>query len=125
MSTETIAPKIIQRPAGSIQLQKRPVEEKLTSRRSDDASSAMKVLVKANDPSPPATNESCTNDLEKEEKKVDPSMMMNTAVVNNIDGTAADLSAASVEEWNPLEEVDSALLTALCDAKERKALVRL
>mmetsp|Transcript_13711 Transcript_13711/g.20652 ORF Transcript_13711/g.20652 Transcript_13711/m.20652 type:complete len:715 (+) Transcript_13711:64-2208(+) len=125
MSTETIAPKIIQRPAGSIQLQKRPVEEKVTSRRSDDASSAMKVLVKANDPPPPATNESCTTDLEKEEKKVDPSTTMSTAVMNSTDGTAADLSAASVEEWNPLEEVDSALLTALCDAKERKALVRL
>ena len=119
MSTETIAPKIIQRPAGSIQLQKRPVEEKATSRRSDDASSAMKVLVKANDPPPPATNESCTNDLEKEEKKVDPSMTMNTAVVNNTDGTATEISAASVEEWNPLEEVDSALLTAFCDAKVR------
>lgn len=37
--------------------------------------------------------------------------------------TAADTSNNTV--WNPMEEVDSALLSALCDARERKALLRL
>ena len=119
MSTETIAPKIIQRPAAVVQLQKRPVEETATSR--SDAS-AMKVIAKAN-PSPlPTNDESCSNDPEREEKKYYPNM---TTVNNDNDGSAADTSTASAEEWNPLEEVDSALLTALCDPKERKALVRL
>lgn len=35
------------------------------------------------------------------------------------------LIADEGKEWNPLEEVDSALLTALCDVRERKALLRL
>jgi hypothetical protein len=122
MSTETIAPKIIQRPA-SIQLQKRPpVEEKVSpSRRSDDTSGEMKVLAKPeiNPQQPSATNETCPTVLEKEEKKDD-------AAVTNTDGSAAEISTvAQADEWNPLEEVDSALLTALCDVKERKALVRL
>ncbi|KAL3803649.1 hypothetical protein HJC23_003703 [Cyclotella cryptica] len=32
---------------------------------------------------------------------------------------------AAALSWNPLEEVDSALLSALCDARERKGLLRL
>ncbi|KAL7462420.1 hypothetical protein ACHAXS_002812 [Conticribra weissflogii] len=32
---------------------------------------------------------------------------------------------AEKKGWNPLEEVDSALLSALCDSRERKALLRL
>lgn len=130
MSTETIAPKIIQRPAGSIQLKKRPVEEKVSPRRSGDDTSggAVKVLAKAtNHSAPPSTanNESCSNHVEKEEKNDDPKVTMTDTVVNNTDGSATEISTAAVDEWNPLEEVDSALLTALCDAKERKALVRL
>ncbi|KAL7497014.1 hypothetical protein ACHAWT_005135 [Skeletonema menzelii] len=128
MSTATMAPKIIQRPAG-IQLQKRPVEQEkaTTSRRSDDTSGEMNVLAKPeNNPQPPsATNQSCANNLEKEEKKDNPSSVtMNAASATK---SAAEISTAVAlaDEWNPLEEVDSALLTALCDAKERKALVRL
>lgn len=33
--------------------------------------------------------------------------------------------ATNAKAWNPLEEVDSALLSALCDPRERKALFRL
>jgi hypothetical protein len=33
--------------------------------------------------------------------------------------------ATTGKAWNPLEEVDSALLSALCDPRERKALLRL
>lgn len=128
MSTETIAPKIIQRSAG-IQLKKRSVEEKVSSQRSDDdTSGAIKVLAKAtNHSAPPSTasNDSCTNHLEKEEKNDDTRVTMNATVANNTDASAAEISTAAADEWNPLEEVDSALLTALCDAKERKALVRL
>jgi hypothetical protein len=121
MSTETIAPKIIQRPA-AVQLQKRPVEENTS--RSD--ASAMKVV--AQNPPPATSHESCSNnDSEKEESKNDPGMTINTSVVSGNDGSSAaeTTSTACAEEWNPLEEVDSALLTALCDPKERKALVRL
>lgn len=128
MSTETIAPKIIQRPAG-VQLKKRPAEEKVSSRRNgDDTSGAIKVLAKATNHSAPpstATNESCSTHLEKEEKNDDPRVTMNAAAVNNTDASAAEISTVAADEWNPLEEVDSALLTALCDVKERKALVRL
>ena len=34
-------------------------------------------------------------------------------------------STSNNSVWNPIEEVDSALLSALCDARERKALLRL
>ncbi|KAL3765179.1 hypothetical protein ACHAWU_010370 [Discostella pseudostelligera] len=35
------------------------------------------------------------------------------------------IEAINAAPWNPLEEVDSALLSALCDPRERKALYRL
>jgi len=38
---------------------------------------------------------------------------------------AATLPIGNETAWNPLEEVDSALLAALCDTRERKALYRL
>lgn len=38
---------------------------------------------------------------------------------------AATLPIGNETTWNPLEEVDSALLAALCDTRERKALYRL
>ncbi|KAL7446612.1 hypothetical protein ACHAXM_011634 [Skeletonema potamos] len=119
MSTETIAPKIIQRPA-AVQLQKRPVEEDTSG------SAAIAIKVIAANPPPSTNNENCSNDSEKEEGGDDPNMTINTSVANSNDGSsAAETSTACAGEWNPLEEVDSALLTALCDAKERKALVRL
>lgn len=41
------------------------------------------------------------------------------------DETIAAAAAVSKKEFDPLEDVDSALLSALCDARERKALFRL
>ena len=123
MSTGAIMPKIIQRPAG-IHLQKRPAEE---SRNIDGKE--MKVIPKTNMPPAPVlnNNESCSKDTGKEEKKDGPATVMNanTSMATSPGGTAPVISAAAAGEWNPLEEVDSALLTALCDSKERKALVRL
>ncbi|KAL7480164.1 hypothetical protein ACHAW6_005870 [Cyclotella cf. meneghiniana] len=43
----------------------------------------------------------------------------------NDDKPREDAAFAAAFSWNPLEEVDSALLSALCDARERKALLRL
>jgi len=88
--------------------------------------------------------------LEKEEKKDDQGMIMkpvgragsnianeNATPTNAIpklelplpNKDAVDNALNSPEgakmAWNPLEEVDSALLSALCDARERKALFRL
>ena len=37
----------------------------------------------------------------------------------------AIIAATNANVWNPLEDVDSALLSALCDPRERKALFRL
>ncbi|KAL7548419.1 hypothetical protein ACHAWF_011708 [Thalassiosira exigua] len=47
-----------------------------------------------------------------------------TATPPSSDKEEAQETAAE-EEWNPLDRVDSALLSALCDPRERKALFRL
>jgi hypothetical protein len=41
------------------------------------------------------------------------------------ESTVATADTPNNSVWNPMEEVDSALLSALCDARERKALLRL
>ena len=130
-STETIMPKIIQRPAVS-QIEKRPLVDKPAP---NDAPGVIKVMANSN---VVPTNNDDSFVIEKEEKNDDPhniSMSTNSAAENtvNINGSKDDTytsqvgaeAAAPTEEWNPLEEVDSALLTALCDSKERKALIRL
>jgi len=82
--------------------------------------------------------------LEKEEKRDDPRIMIMkpaaaagqtvaapTNDASSTPGNGAADSAANPSRntrqspWDPLEEVDSALLSALCDARERKALFRL
>ena len=124
-------PKIIQRPAVS-QIEKRPVVDKTAP---SDAPGVIKVM--ANSDVVPTNNDDSFV-IEKEEKNDDPhnmTMSTNSAAESNvnINGSKDDTytsqvgaeAAAPTEEWNPLEEVDSALLTALCDSKERKALIRL
>jgi len=124
-------PKIIQRPAVS-QIEKRPLVDKPAP---NDAPGVIKVMANSN---VVPTNNDDSFVIEKEEKNDDPhniSMSTNSAAENtvNINGSKDDTytsqvgaeAAAPTEEWNPLEEVDSALLTALCDSKERKALIRL
>ena len=137
-STETIMPKIIQRPAVS-QIEKRPMVEKTAP---IDAPGVIKVMANSDVPPTKNNNESFNsdnNEFEKEEKNDDPHNMMsistNSAAENTVDANGSEddtytsqvvaEAAAPSEEWNPLEEVDSALLTALCDSKERKALIRL
>eukprot|EP00580_Thalassiosira_gravida_P016276 CAMPEP_0201663342 /NCGR_PEP_ID=MMETSP0494-20130426/5174_1 /ASSEMBLY_ACC=CAM_ASM_000839 /TAXON_ID=420259 /ORGANISM="Thalassiosira gravida, Strain GMp14c1" /LENGTH=768 /DNA_ID=CAMNT_0048141915 /DNA_START=141 /DNA_END=2447 /DNA_ORIENTATION=+ len=88
--------------------------------------------------------------LEKEEKRDDPRIMIMKPAAAGRQTAAAPTNGASTSEttssspgngaadgaaiptrntrqspWDPLEEVDSALLSALCDARERKALFRL
>ena len=43
----------------------------------------------------------------------------------SFNGSTPAADTANNMVWNPMEEVDSALLSALCDARERKALLRL
>eukprot|EP00579_Thalassiosira_antarctica_P004792 CAMPEP_0201884738 /NCGR_PEP_ID=MMETSP0902-20130614/17527_1 /ASSEMBLY_ACC=CAM_ASM_000551 /TAXON_ID=420261 /ORGANISM="Thalassiosira antarctica, Strain CCMP982" /LENGTH=726 /DNA_ID=CAMNT_0048413745 /DNA_START=175 /DNA_END=2355 /DNA_ORIENTATION=- len=59
-------------------------------------------------------NATPTNDASKSESASSPSRV-----------AAATTDAGIKTAWDPLEEVDSALLSALCDARERKALFRL
>ena len=46
-------------------------------------------------------------------------------IPNFNESTVVASDTVNTTVWNPLEEVDSALLSALCDARERKALLRL
>ena len=53
----------------------------------------------------------------------------NNIIIDNSEKTSHSSSSSppttATTSWNPLTEIDSALLSALCDSRERKALLRL
>lgn len=112
-------PKIIQRPADHQVKKISVMEEKISPSDATISVTPLDVISNANGSSPVPAN--CVMTMSTN------SAADGVVVDDDDNGSSAYLSAGEVVagEWNPLEEVDSALLTALCDIKERKALFRL
>lgn len=75
----------------------------------------------------PGATAASANDASKLASPSSPCSPETDAPVNSA-AASADVDAvkkSSSSPWNPLDEVDSALLSALCDTRERKALFRL
>lgn len=75
----------------------------------------------------PGTGQGVAVPADIEAAKSEPPSSFSSSLENDVDKIAdsSDAGVAKASSWNPLEEVDSALLSALCDTRERKALFRL
>lgn len=97
-------------------------ESTISDRGTDIITEAQNAVVEVHDSSPEVLLVNMKADSQAAGELLDGDGALLTA--NNA-STFTPADGANNLAWNPMEEVDAALLSALCDGRERKALLRL